>query len=114
MTNRPNHGLQTLTGTDQVSGCWKLGEGRVLTLRPTQPGVLRIRHGRVWVTFDNAQQDDGARGGDHFLGAGDVLKLLPGQTLVMESWNAAQGAAAYFSWCPLPAGSSPTASTALG
>ncbi len=103
MTYLNNHSLQSFAGTDAVSGCWKLGDGRALTLRPTQPGVLRIAHGRVWITFDNAQQDDGVRAGDHFLGAGEVLKLLPGQVLVMESWNAAENSAAYFSWDPLPA-----------
>ncbi len=86
-----------------VSGCWKLSEGHALTLRPTHSGVLRIAHGRVWITFEHTQRDDGARGGDHFLGAGDVLPLLPGQGLVMESWNAAAHSATYFSWDRLPA-----------
>jgi len=95
--------LQSFAGTDAVSGCWKLGDGRALTLRPTRSGVLRITHGLVWITFDHAQRDDGVRGGDHFLGAGDSLQLLSGQALVMESWNAAQNTAAYFSWDPLPA-----------
>lgn len=102
MTLPTQHDLQSFAGADAVSGCWKLGDGRALTLRPSQPGVLRIAHGRVWITFDNAQRDDGVRGGDHFLGAGDVLHLLPGQVLVMESWSAAAHAA-YFSWDPLPA-----------
>ena len=95
--------LQSCAGTEKVSGCWKLGDSRALTLRPSQPGVLRIAHGRVWITFDNAQGDDAVRGGDHFLGAGDTLNLLPGQVLVMESWNSPDASAAYFSWDPLPA-----------
>lgn len=103
MNHRHHHELQSFAGTEKVSGCWKLGDSRALTLRPCRPGVLRIAHGRVWITFDHAQGDDAVRGGDHFLGAGDSLQLLPGQALVMESWNAAQGAAAYFSWDPLPA-----------
>ena len=102
MNNLHHQALKPFAGTDAVSGCWKLGDGRALTLRPTRPGVLRIAHGRVWITFDQAQRDDGVRGGDHFLGAGDSLQLLPGQALVMESWNVAQDAAAYFSWDPLP------------
>ena len=107
MNTRNHHSLQSFAGADAVSGCWKLGDGRALTLRPTQPGVLRMARGRVWITFDNAQQDDGVRGGDHFLGAGDALKLLPGQVLVMESWNGAKSSAAYFSWDPLPASVGP-------
>lgn len=101
--NHLHQKLQPLAGTDAVSGCWKLGDGRAVTLRPTRPGVLRIAHGRVWITLDQAQRDNGVRGGDHVLGAGDSLQLLPGQALVMESWNAAQNTAAYFSWDPLPA-----------
>lgn len=103
MRQHTPHELQSFAGADAVAGCWKLGDGRALTLRPTQPGVLTIAHGTVWVTFADAQQDDSVRGGDHFLGAGDVLHLLPGQALVMETWGAAHSMAAYFSWDPLPA-----------
>lgn len=103
MNTRIPHERQSLASADALSGCWTLADGRALTLRPTRPGVLRIAHGRVWATFDHAQREDGVRGGDHFLGAGQELKLLPGQTLVMESWSAAQNTAAYFSWDCLPA-----------
>lgn len=103
MTTSHPHPLQSFSGADALSGCWKLGSGRALTLRPTQPGLLRIAHGQVWVTFDNAHLDDGVRGSDYFLGTGEELKLLPGQVLVMESWNASSASAAYFSWDPLPA-----------
>lgn len=103
MNNHHHPELQSFAGTEKVSGCWKLGDSRALTLRPSQPGVLRIAHGRVWITFDNAQGDDAVRGGDHFLGAGDTLNLLQGQVLVMESWNSPDASAAYFSWDPVPA-----------
>lgn len=103
MNHLHHHELHSFAGTDTVLGCWKLGDSRALTLRPSQPGVLRIAHGRVWITFDNAQGDDVVRGGDHFLGAGDTLNLLPGQVLVMESWNSPDPSAAYFSWDALPA-----------
>ena len=89
--------------TDKLAGCWKLAQGRALTLRAKSGGVLRIAQGAVWITFDNAQRDDGVRGGDHFLGAGDILHLLPGQTLVMEPLKAEAHSSAYFSWDPLPA-----------
>lgn len=46
--NHLHQELQPFAGTDAVSGCWKLGDGRALTLRPTRAGVLRIAHGRVW------------------------------------------------------------------
>ena len=87
---------------DKFPGCWKLAQGRALTLHARSGGVLRIAHGAVWMTFDNAQRDSGVRGGDHFLGTGDVLHLLPGQTLVMESLKAEAHSSAYFSWDSLP------------
>ena len=102
MTTSTHFPLQSWSGADALSGCWKLDGGRALTLRPTQAGVLRIAHGQVWITFNNAHQDDGVRGGDHFLGAGEELRLLPGQVLVMESWHAANASPAYFRWDPLP------------
>ena len=88
--------------TDKLAGCWKLAQGRALTLNAKSGGILRIAHGAVWITFDHAQRDNGVRGGDHFLGAGDVLHLLPGQTLVMESLKAHAHSSAYFSWDRLP------------
>ncbi|MGC1176189.1 DUF2917 domain-containing protein [Polaromonas sp.] len=105
------HVLDSSAATRALSGCWKLGDGQALTLRPVQPGVLRIARGRVWLTFDHARHDDGVRGGDHFLDAGDTVRLLPGQALVMESWRTAQQSAAYFSWDPLPANEGVTIST---
>ena len=111
MNHLHHHELQSFVGTEKVSGCWKLGDSRALTLRPSQPGVLRIAHGRVWITFDHAQGDDAVRGGDHFLGAGDSLNLLPGQVLVMESWNTPAPSAAYFSWDPLLAAAGVTLSS---
>ncbi len=103
MTTLPHPALSSQTSSQRLAGCWKLSGGRALTLQPRSAGVLRIAHGCVWVTFDNAHRDDGVRGGDHFLGAGDVLYLLPGQSLVMEPWQAADTSSAYFSWDPLPA-----------
>ncbi|MEO8024058.1 DUF2917 domain-containing protein [Polaromonas sp.] len=97
------HVLDAGSDARALSGCWKLGERQALTLRPNRAGVLRIAHGRVWITFDHVRPDDTVRGGDHFLDAGDILKLQPGQALVMESWSAGQHNAAYFSWDPLPA-----------
>ena len=94
-----------------LSGCWKLGEGQALTLTPVRPGVLKIAHGRVWITFERACHDDGVCGGDHVLEAGDSLKLLTGQALVMESWATELQRAAYFSWDPVPASEGVSIST---
>ena len=71
-----------------------------MSLAPREPGELRITHGQVWVTFGNAANDITARAGDHFLSAGDLLRLLPGKQLVMESRAINDNACVYFSWEP--------------
>ena len=81
-------------------GCFKLTAGCAMSLAPRASGELRIAHGQVWVTFGNAANDITARAGDHFLGAGDLLRLLPGQQLVMESHKKNDNACVYFSWEP--------------
>ncbi|WP_341909668.1 DUF2917 domain-containing protein [Polaromonas sp. YR568] len=98
----------TLTVTRQVvndalAGCWKLAPGQALTLQASEPGVLRIAHGRVWVTFDHADDRASLRAGDYFLSRGQSLLLQAGESLVMESFGAGHAASAYFSWEPVPA-----------
>jgi DUF2917 family protein len=98
---------QTLTQSQQspaaaaLPGTWKLPAGRAVTLRPRETGLLRVAHGRLWVTFDGPHQGPRNDLGDHFVGAGEQLPLRAGQRLVAEAWN--DGAPAYFSWDPLPA-----------
>ena len=81
-------------------GCFKLSAGRAMSLTPSVPGELRIAHGRVWVTFANAVNDSTARAGDHFLDAGDLLRLQPGQQLVLEMVGKNASESVYFSWEP--------------
>jgi hypothetical protein len=98
---------QSLTQTQQsptthsLPGTWKLAAGRAITLRPRESGILRVAHGRLWITFDGPHTGPRNDLGDHFIGAGDQLRLCAGQRLVAEPWN--DGAPAYFSWDPLPA-----------
>jgi hypothetical protein len=99
--------VQTLTQTQQspaspaLPGTWKLAAGRAITLRPREPGILRVAHGQLWVTFDGPHRGPRNDLGDHFIGVGQQLQLRVGQRLVVEAWN--DGAPAYFSWDPLPA-----------
>ena len=86
-----------------LPGCWKLGADRALTLHARQAGVLRIAHGRVWVTFNNAGRDLRVRAGDHFLSRGESLTLSPGETVVMESFGMGHASSAYFNWEPTAA-----------
>src|SRR5215208_3052791 len=98
--------VQTLTQTQQspaaatLPGTWKLAAGRAITLRPREPGILRVAHGQLWVTFDGPHKGPRNDLGDHVIGAGERLPLRAGQRLVVEAWN--DGAPAYFSWDPLP------------
>ncbi|MFC5522841.1 DUF2917 domain-containing protein [Polaromonas jejuensis] len=110
-----DHYLQQATDAttgrvEGLPGCWKLGAGRALTLHASQAGELRIAHGRVWVTFNNAGQDLSVRAGDHFLSRGDGLFLRAGESLVMESFGIGHVPSAYFSWEPARASRSETVS----
>lgn len=88
----------TLPAADAaLSGCWKLGAGRAVSLRPTEAGQLRIAHGRVWATFDGAADSPL---GDWFLEAGATLAVRPGQRIVIEPFGTHADAPAYFSWVP--------------
>lgn len=87
--------------TAQVPAHRKLLAGQAVTLRARQLSVLRIGHGRVWVTLSHAGPYSRVRAGDHFLSRGQRLSLLPGQELVMESFESTTSshtAAAHFSW----------------
>ena len=100
-----DHYLQQATDAttgrlESLAGCWKLGAGRALTVHAGQAGVLRIAHGRVWVTFSNAGNDLRVRAGDHFLSRGESLPLSAGEAVVMESYGVGHAASAYFSWEP--------------
>ncbi len=85
-------------------GCFKLNAGHAMSLTPNAPGELRIAHGRVWLTFGHAADDAAIRAGDYFLDAGDLVRLLPGQQLVMEvhqqSTDKNAFDAVYFTWEP--------------
>lgn len=75
-----------------------LAAGHALTLRARRLSVLRISHGRVWLTLTNAGPCSRVLAGDHFLNPGESLTLLPGQELVMEPFGTADGAPAQFTW----------------
>ncbi|MET0310843.1 MAG: DUF2917 domain-containing protein [Burkholderiaceae bacterium] len=88
---------QSRPASQALPGTWKLGAGRAVTLQPREGGLVRIAHGRVWVTFDGPH--DSLRG-DLFLCAGEGLAVEAGQRAVMESFGSAHDAPAYFTWEP--------------
>jgi hypothetical protein len=89
---------------EPMIGC-VLAPGQAMTLRPRQPGELRVRHGTLWVTPDGPHASEDVRlGGDMFLCAGDRFRLATGQPLVLEPARAKR--AATFDWVPLSAAES--------
>ncbi|MBC7436137.1 MAG: DUF2917 domain-containing protein [Bdellovibrionales bacterium] len=97
-----NFSQQSLS-TPVLPGTWKLGEGRAISLHPREAAVLRIAHGRVWVTFDTQRVGHGNELGDYFLTAGEGLTVQAGQRAVIEPFGARPQDTAYFSWDALPA-----------
>jgi hypothetical protein len=106
---------QTLTQSHQsatgLAGTWKLAAGRAVTLRPREPGLLRIAHGSVWATGDGPHAGALNDQGDRFLEVGDQLTLRRGETLVIEAFD--KRVPAYFSWDPLPQAEPRRAAAAL-
>ncbi len=86
---------QSQQSTPRLPGTWRLDAARAVTLRPREDGVLRIAHGRIWVTFDGPHGGPPDAQGDHVLGAGDRVRVTAGQRVVLESWD--RGQPAYFS-----------------
>lgn len=78
-----------------LTGCWTLKTGRAITVRPRQASVLRVRHGRVWVTLNSVP-------GDHLLVDGASLRVLAGDRVVLEPWPVQRAAPVYFDWDPVP------------
>ena len=77
-----------------------LTAGKAVTLRAKTLSVLRIAHGRVWVTVTEVGPYSRVMAGDHFLSRGDSLTLLPGQELVMEPFGRGEKTSVQFSWGP--------------
>ena len=80
----------------------EVDSGQAIKLRATQPSVMRVVHGRVWLTLtadaNPVSANSPALAGDHFLAAGDSLSLLAGQEVVVEAFGIAHAASASFSW----------------
>lgn len=68
-------------------GLWRLAAGRTVQLRPRRAGTLKVVCGRVWATTDAPLDRSARRLGDHVLGPGESLAVMPGERLVVESWG---------------------------
>ncbi len=98
---------------DQPAACL-LTANQAVTLRAEALSVLRIAHGRVWLTVTDVGPYSRVTAGDHFLSRGDNLTLLPGQELVIEPFGRGEKTSAQFSWGPpeAVAAATPAAATA--
>jgi Protein of unknown function (DUF2917) len=81
-------------------GSFALRAGRAMALQPHAASLLRISQGAAWVTLPSQP-------GDHFLQAGDTLRVKAGDRVVMEPWHmpTTQMSATetlYFDWDPVP------------
>ena len=100
MAPQPLTQMQQSPAAPALPGAWRLSAGRAISLRPREAGILRVAHGRLWVTFDGPHGGPPNDLGDHVLGVGEQVRLASRQRLVAEAWDA--HAPAYFSWDPLP------------
>jgi len=106
--------LQTSPQTQQSSaanlpGTWKLAAGRAITLQPREEGTFKVAHGQMWVTYEGPHRGAPNESGDHFVGAGETIRVRAGEKLVVESSNWQTRTPSYFSWEPLPARARSTA-----
>ena len=58
---------------------------KVISLVAEQDSELCIKQGRVWATVGTGGEDADDNYGDHFLDAGQKLRVSKGQNLVFES-----------------------------
>jgi Protein of unknown function (DUF2917) len=84
-----------LTSQSMPRCAFALQAGRAMTLRPKANALLRITQGAAWVTLPSQP-------GDHFLHAGDNLRISACDRVVMEAWQVPATQSLYFDWDPLP------------
>lgn len=85
--------------TARQAGTWKLAAGQAITLRPHEPGLLRVAQGSVWATGDGPHPGPLNDQGDLVLQAGDQLPLRRGQRVVIEALDSRLPA--HFAWEPV-------------
>jgi hypothetical protein len=102
MTLRVQHLLSSMACA-ALARSWKLAEGQAATLRPPTDGILRVARGRLWATRDGPHGGTPDDSGDHVLQPGRSMYVRAGERIVLEAWTRA-GAAAEFSWDPVPTG----------
>jgi hypothetical protein len=90
----------TTTRRSALCGSFALHTGSAIALLPHAAAVLRISQGTAWVTLPSQP-------GDHFLSAGDTLRVKAGDRVVMEPWHKPASPAPatetlYFDWDPVP------------
>lgn len=78
-------------GAVSLSGIRRLVPGQALRL-PRRGGELTVLHGRLWLTLHNDP-------GDHFIEAGQRVRLGTNKNAVVESAGTAQGVSLHWEPC---------------
>jgi hypothetical protein len=92
---RPIFGPAAIHAAPTPRGAFALQAGRAMTLSPKANAVLRITQGAAWVTLPSQP-------GDHFLRAGDSLRISARDRVVMQAWQVPATQSLYFDWDPVP------------
>jgi hypothetical protein len=77
--------------TQPQAGFYELLAGRALDLRATEPSMLRVGRGGLWLTSSRCP-------GDHFLSPGQQWQVERGERIVIEPWQTPAGQSARFAW----------------
>ena len=81
------------------TGAWTLAARQAMSLRPREHGVLKVKHGKVWLTVEGPHGGGPGDSGDHVLSAGERITLAAHRHVVLEAWKDRN---VCFDWTPLP------------
>lgn len=79
---------------------WSLSPGQAASLKPRHDATLQVNDGQLWITFDGPHSGHANQSGDHFLGAGEQLRVRAGQRLVLEPLGRPGSPPVRLQWAP--------------
>jgi hypothetical protein len=82
-------------------GCWRLVQGRAMSLLADEGARLQAVNGGLWVTLNQVHQGPGNASGDIFLAPGQVLSVPARSHVVIEPWATCGPSDAHFDWVPM-------------
>ena len=88
--------------TVRWAGTWHLAPQRAMSLLPRKNSQLLIVQGSAWITTGKPVGHCGQSDGDHFLQAGQILDVVAGTHLVLQSRHSHDSLR--FDWREMPPG----------